>query len=105
IDPLPNVWTGSWRDPRFSPPADGGRPENALTGTLFMVNDGGPFPAIQVPEADGKMRLWRNTTVAALAAGQTATLAPLTVGFEWDVDADNGVPPVGFFRVSATTVN
>ena len=32
IDPLPNVWTGTWRDPRFSPPADGGRPENALSG-------------------------------------------------------------------------
>ena len=31
-------WTGTWRDPRFSPPSDGGRPENALTGTLFMVN-------------------------------------------------------------------
>ena len=30
-----SVWTGTWRDPRFSPPADGGRPENALTGTLF----------------------------------------------------------------------
>jgi hypothetical protein len=24
IDPLPNVWTGTWRDPRFSPP-DGWR--------------------------------------------------------------------------------
>ena len=29
---------GTWRDPRFSPPADGGRPENALTGTIFTVN-------------------------------------------------------------------
>ncbi len=38
IDPSPE-WTGTWRDPRFSPPADGGRPENALTGTIFMVND------------------------------------------------------------------
>ena len=36
----PPTWTGTWRDPRFSPPADGGRPENALTGTIFMVNDG-----------------------------------------------------------------
>ena len=34
----PTTWTGTWRDPRFSPPADGGRPENALTGTLFMVD-------------------------------------------------------------------
>src|SRR6185295_3871716 len=38
IDPLPNVWTGTWRDARFSPPADGGRPENGLTGTIFTVN-------------------------------------------------------------------
>src|SRR5204862_505769 len=35
IDPSP-VWTGTWRDARFSPPADGGRPENALSGTLYM---------------------------------------------------------------------
>src|SRR6185436_8727469 len=41
IDPLATVWTGTWRDARYSPPADGGQPENALTGTLFMVN-GGP---------------------------------------------------------------
>jgi hypothetical protein len=39
IDPT-DEWTGTWRDPRFSPPADGGRPENALTGTAFMVNSG-----------------------------------------------------------------
>ena len=32
------TWTGTWRDPRFSPPADGGKPENALTGTIFTVN-------------------------------------------------------------------
>ena len=39
LDPLdPPIWTGSWRDPSFSPPADGGRPENALTGTIFMVD-------------------------------------------------------------------
>ena len=31
-DPLPNVWTGLWRDPRFSPPADGGRPEECVDG-------------------------------------------------------------------------
>src|ERR1019366_5354865 len=35
IDPIgPTIWTGSWRDPRFSPPADGGRPEKALSGTI-----------------------------------------------------------------------
>ena len=39
IDPTA-AWTGTWRDPRFSPPADGGRPENALTGQIFTVNAG-----------------------------------------------------------------
>ena len=36
----PPTWTGAWGDPRFSPPADGGQPENALTGQLWKVNCG-----------------------------------------------------------------
>jgi len=41
VDPQdPTTWTGTWVDPRFSPPADGGRPSNALTGQLFEVNSG-----------------------------------------------------------------
>ena len=102
IDPNA-AWTGTWRDPRFSPPSDGGRPENSLTGTLFMVNDGATT-AIQVPEADGKMRLWRNTSVAAMPVGSIATLAQSTLGYEWDVDADNGFRPAGLIRMSTTTV-
>jgi hypothetical protein len=103
IDPFPLVWTGTWRDPRFSPPADGGRPENALTGQLFMVN-AGATTAIRVPAADGKMRFWRNTTVATQVAGATATLAGGTLGYEWDEDPDNGFRPAGAFRLSSTTV-
>ena len=42
LDPLDvsptYTWTGTWRDPRFSPPADGGKPENGLTGTIFQVD-------------------------------------------------------------------
>ena len=86
IDPTP-VWTGTWRDPRFSPPSDGGRPENALTGQLFMVNDGATT-AIRVPAADGRMRLWRNTSVASQATGAVATLPNGTLGYEWDLDVD-----------------
>ncbi len=104
IDPLPFTWTGTWRDPRFSPPADGGRPENALTGQLFMVNADIPR-AINVPAADGKMRFWRNTTVASQATGATATLPTGTLGYEWDADPDNGFRPAGAFRLSSTTVN
>ena len=103
IDPTP-TWTGTWRDPRFSPPADGGRPENALSGTIFMNNDTGLPYSITVPEADGKMRLWRNTSIAALAPGQTAALPTGTLGYEWDTDLDNGARPAGLFRMSSTTI-
>src|SRR5262245_30985596 len=105
IDPLdPPIWTGTWRDPRFSPPADGGRPENAPTGLLFRVN--GPFTdAITIPQADGRMRLWRNTSVATLGVGQTATLAPGTLGAEVNVDEDNGFRPPGLFGMSTNAIS
>ena len=102
IDPTP-AWTGTWRDPRFSPPADGGRPENALSGTIFTVNSG--TSAIEVPAADGKMRFWRNTSIASLAPNQTATLADNTLGYEWDEDLDNGFRPAGLIDLSSTTRN
>ncbi|MCI0673586.1 MAG: Ig-like domain-containing protein, partial [Myxococcaceae bacterium] len=103
IDPLANVWTGTWMDPRpFNP--EGPRPQNALSGTLFMVNCC-TFAAMQVPAEEGKLRLWRNTSIANLAPGQTATLPPDTVAYEWDEDVDNGFRPPGLFRLSRTTVS
>jgi hypothetical protein len=51
VDPRdPPTWTGTWMDPRFSPPADGGQPQNALTGQLFAVNSG--TTDITVPSGD-----------------------------------------------------
>src|SRR5258708_1369622 len=102
IDPNP-AWTGTWRDPRFSPPADGGRPENALTGTIFYVN-GPRNDAIQVPAAYGNLRFWRNTGIATLAPGTTYTMPAGTLGYEWDEDRDNGFRPDGLFGLSSTTV-
>jgi large repetitive protein len=104
IDPSPE-WTGTWRDPRFSPPKDGGRPENALTGTLFMMNDTGQNHSIVVPAADGRMRFWRNTSIANLTGTQTATLPAGTLGYEWDGDVDNGARPAGLIRLSTTTTS
>ncbi|MGZ4958869.1 MAG: DUF4082 domain-containing protein [Methylomonas sp.] len=105
IDPLdPPIWTGTWRDPRFSPPADGGRPENALSGSLFMVN-GPSYAALTVPADDGKMRFWRNTSVANLASGGVASLPLGTLGAEWDEDLDNQFRPAGLFHLSTTIVN
>ena len=103
IDPAdPPTWTGTWRDPRFSPPGDGGRPENALTGQLFTVNSGSA--AITVPSTYANFRFWRNTSVARLGPGQTTTLATATLGYEWDEDADNGARPPGVIQMSSTTV-
>jgi hypothetical protein len=103
IDPLPNVWTGTWRDPRFSPPADGGRPENALSGTIFTVN-GNQFDAIRVSEPYGKMRFWRNTTLAGLAPGEEVSLPSGVLGYEWDEDLENGFRPPGLIEMSSTRV-
>src|SRR5207244_1858513 len=68
------TWTGTWRDNRFSPPADGGRPENALSGTMYM-NDRTSTDlgiSLNVPAVDANLRFWRNTSVANLTAGQAA---------------------------------
>ena len=101
IDPT-TTWTGTWRDPRFSP--DGGRPENALTGTLFMVN-GVRHDEMTVPASFAAMRFWRNTSVATLAPGETATFGDGILGYEWNEDVDNGFRPAGLLRLSSTTVD
>ena len=101
----PGTWTGAWGDPRFSPPADGGVPANALTGQEFVVNQG--TADITVPYQYHSLRFWRNTGVAKLTSGQTLTLAPGTgtLGYEWDVEPDNGFQPPGEFQLSSTTVS
>src|SRR5215813_10849349 len=90
-------------DPRFSPPGDGGKPQNAVTGQLFDVNSGSTD--ITVPSAYSKLRFWRNTRVAGLSSGESTTLAGGSndLGYEWDVDADNGYRPPGLMDMSSTT--
>jgi VCBS repeat-containing protein len=105
IDPS-SEWTGTFRDPRFSPPAvGGGSPENALTGTIFQVDDvGNNLQAITIPHDDANLRFWRNTSVANLQPGQTATLTKNYLGYEWDEASDNGFDPAGLIRLSSTTL-
>ena len=103
IDPLADVWTGTWRDGRaFNP--EGPQPENALTGTLFMVDAWRNDPLI-VPAEYAGLRFWRNTEVARLEAGERAVLLKGLLGHEWDEDIDNGFRPPGLFRLSETTVD
>jgi methionine-rich copper-binding protein CopC len=97
----PPTWTGEWRDPRFTASGDdSGQPENALTGQLWMVNTG--TYSDQVQAAYSKLALWKNTAVANLQPGQTYTMTGDTLGYEWDVDADNGFRPAGEIDMSKT---
>ncbi|MFK0085272.1 DUF4082 domain-containing protein [Glutamicibacter sp. NPDC090743] len=101
IDPT-SQWTGTWRDPRFASTEQGaGLPENALTGTAYVVNSG-DLP-VTVNADEGKMRLWRNTPLATQAPGSQTELAPHTVGYESNEDLPNGFRPPGLIHLSTTT--
>ncbi|HKR13834.1 MAG TPA: LamG-like jellyroll fold domain-containing protein [Pyrinomonadaceae bacterium] len=103
IDPDPTAWTGTWRDPRYSPPADGGRPENALIGAIFTAIKFSSH-AIEVPADYRPLRLWRNVDFGQ-NPGPVTTLAPGTLAYEWGSDLDNGFRPPGVARFSSTTKN
>jgi hypothetical protein len=74
-----------------------------LTGTIFQV-DSYRTDTITVPAADGKMRFWRDTPIANLAAGQSATLTNNVLGYEWDEDRDNGFRPPSAIKLSTTSL-
>ena len=111
VDPLNTaptyISTGTWRDPLFGAPSDGGRPENAMTGTIYMNDrtDNDLGVSLKVPAEYADLRFWRNTSVAALQPGQVATLGQYVVGYEVDEDVDNGFRPAGLIGMSKTTFN
>ena len=100
IDPSGTA-TGTYQDPRLGSPPE---PENQLTGTFFQVDQGNLNPAITIPSGETKLRFWRNTSVASTANGQTASLEPSLLGYEWDDSPDNGFQPIGTVDLSSTTV-
>ncbi|MEP7377680.1 MAG: N,N-dimethylformamidase beta subunit family domain-containing protein [Chitinophagaceae bacterium] len=94
-------WTGLWRT---GADYDAGTPENKLTGQLSWTE----YPAnIIVPAFYKKIRLWRNTSVATLPAGQSASLGVNTLGYEWDYEQPGfaSTYPEGRFTASSTNVN
>nr|BFF09391.1 hypothetical protein GCM10025699_06940 [Microbacterium flavescens] len=100
IDPTAE-WTGTWRDPRFASAAQGGhKPENALTGTMYTVND--ISAPLTVTSSEGKLRMWRNTGLNGLSTGGSANLGQGIIGYESDEDVDNGMRPHGLIRMSTT---
>ncbi len=112
IDPS-NQWTGTWRDARFVSSTDvngnqtaigGGNPENALTGQLFKADGNGQVgPGIDVSASESKLRLWRDTSVAA--NGGATQIAPGILGYEFDASPNDAFTPAGLIKLSDTTVN
>ena len=105
IDPQdPPTWTGTWRDPRFSPPADGGQPGERADRSVLrrqLRNDRHPG-ALAVRQAPA---VAQHRGRQRSPSGQTLTLGAGigTLGYEWDEDADNGFRPAGLFDLSSTT--
>ena len=103
IDPTGTA-TGTFMDARFASTGGmSGLPSNSLTGTVFQVNGEGPLGTITIPYGETNLRIWRNTSVANTAPGQTASLVKNLLGFEWDTSPDNGFRPAGLIDLSSTT--
>ncbi|WP_052676720.1 DUF4082 domain-containing protein [Microbacterium trichothecenolyticum] len=100
IDP-DEQWTGTSRDPRYATSAQGAHnPENALTGTMYMVNDI-DLP-MKVTSEEGKLRVWRNAGLSNIASGTSVSLGDGILGYETNEDVDNGFRPAGLIRMSTT---
>ena len=93
--------TGTFEDPRLgSPPM----PSNAVTGTMFQVDQTSINAPITIPYGETQLRFWRNTSVATTAPGQTGSLQPSLLGYEWDSSPDNPFEPGDLIDLSSTTV-
>ncbi len=93
-------WTGLWRDGCSFPSGNACKPENALTGEISWDGTTG---TIKVPDTYKNLRFWRNTSVATLAAGQTATMTSGTLGYEWDWEQYQSSYPPGRITMSNTS--
>ena len=96
------TWTGTWMDPAGAG-IGGDSDQNQLTGTQFTVN-GYREDSLTVSYPYSLDRFWRYTSVASLGPGQSYTMQPGTLGYEWDSDVDNAVRPSGEIDLSSTTV-
>ncbi|WP_156952343.1 N,N-dimethylformamidase beta subunit family domain-containing protein, partial [Bradyrhizobium sp. WSM1743] len=92
-----NGGAGLFRDPVYGP----GTPENALSGTIFTVNDSGALFNITIPASMSQLRFWNNTSIDSNNGGTLVNL----LGYEWDSDLDNGFRPAGLIDMSSTTMN
>jgi hypothetical protein len=97
-------WTGTWRDPNGLA-GGGGIPENALIGNIYTVSYPGSTAGITIPYELSQLHFWRGTDIANLQPGDTFSLTPGLLGFEFNSDLDNGFRPPGLLDLSSTTAS
>ncbi|MCF0074114.1 DUF4082 domain-containing protein [Dyadobacter sp. CY261] len=103
-DTSTDEWTGLWRSGCEFPNSGGCNPENELSG---QISWDGTTGTIEVPSDYKNLRFWRNTSVAALADGSSATLTANTLGYEWNPEQENYRKsyPAGRIILSRSVVN
>jgi len=102
-DVTTNEWTGLWRDGCGYPGVtDACKPENALTGEISWDGTSG---AMLVPDTYKNLRFWRNTPVATLPNGATATMTNNTLGYEFDWEQYEDSYPAGRVTMSSTLLD
>jgi hypothetical protein len=89
--------TTTWRDPVVN------KPENALSGVMYVGdNDSQYFPLVVSP-AEGADRIYRYT--ALNTATSTTSIGTDLVGWEWDARASNGFEPAGTKTLASSPVS
>ncbi|MBB6612666.1 DUF4082 domain-containing protein [Pontibacter sp. Tf4] len=99
-------WTGLWRTGCEYKAGDplACNPENELSGQISWAENTAP---IQVPSDYKNLRFWRNTSIASLGNGQSATLTQGTIGYEWNPEQEQyrATYPKGRIILSKTIVD
>ena len=104
-DPLDDVWTGTWRDPRFH------RPTAAVprmrSPVLFSRSTATALSAARSRSAPPTGRCDSGETRASPISLETnrRRVGDYVLGYEWDEDIDNGFRPDGLIHLSTTTAN
>jgi hypothetical protein len=104
IDPTGTA-TSAFMDARFASTGGlAGTPSNSLTGQVFSV-DSPQSATITLNYGETQLSIWRNTAIQAdTKPGQTASLSPGLLGYEWDSSPDNGFMPSSLIDLSSTTL-
>ena len=104
IDPSGTA-TSAFIDARFASTGGlAGTPSNSLSGEVFSV-DSPRDDTITLNYGQSQLSIWRNTAIQQnTQPGQTASLSPGLLGYEWDSSPDNGFMPSSLIDLSSTTL-